>query len=995
MLGQLFSLARRRLSCATLGRVLGLALVLLPVSASMGVAQSGSGDGGGLSSILSQLNPNTVQQVLQGRQQNSTQVVQPSVPAGNSNNGPLGSSGIQLPSGLFSQAPTRLETIMSERAGTPLKLFGYDQLGNASLTNSSPAGAVQDDYILGPGDQLAVSLRGQQQADFQVTVDRDGRVILPNMPPIAAGGRRFGDFRADLDAAVHRAYISTNAYISVAQIRQVSVVVAGDVNQPGVKNLTGLSTPLDAILLAGGISKVGSLRGIRIIRGSRTLPYDLYSILTHHGVSSNFALADGDKIVVPPLGRTVAVTGWVRQPAIYEVAPGTAGMSSRNLVSLAGGLEVRGRYRMVLLRIDQDGIRQFVPVNDGAMVRDGDILFVQPANDEQVGGATLGGSESLSGKYSVGKSGSLAELLKPAGAMGTNPYTLFGVISRRDAHDYQRTLIAFSPLSVLNGGADFALQTDDIVRVFQVDEMHMLVSAVDVYGAQVKTQAQQAYSLNPDEILQQQGSIGVGQSSAAGLLTNGASVDQSQSNLGAGQPNNNPFSSNPNLLPGGNGVPSMMPSNGGNSGANDASQNGNSGNALNNPINAQGANNNAAPNGNQQNNPTGGNQNLQNNPNSNPLPAGQQANAGVPQFSDVVSELKVTPEAFINFLIDHQIRVGGAVADPGIYLVGPAVPLTDVLRAAGGTSRWANTSNIAIVSASVNNLTGTSETTRQTVGGDPAQLESVLIKPRDEIQIQQVYTKLDAGIVNVQGEVVSPGKYPITHGERLSELLVQIGGLSDYAYPYGTVFLRQSIAATEKQMYERTANEMEKQMVTALSRGTASASPNGGLTPEAFTGLQAFVHDLRSQPTVGRMTVVADPSVLAANPDKDPMLEDGDVVYIPQRPSTVTVMGDVMQAGTFPFDPKLSAKDYIDRAGGYGQDAESDESFVVYPDGTAKAIDSSWLSFGTDVIPPGSVIYIPRNFFPVDWWALTTTLASIMRDFAVSAASLAVISQHN
>jgi protein involved in polysaccharide export with SLBB domain len=143
------------------------------------------------------------------------------------------------------------------------------------------------------------------------------------------------------------------------------------------------------------------------------------------------------------------------------------------------------------------------------------------------------------------------------------------------------------------------------------------------------------------------------------------------------------------------------------------------------------------------------------------------------------------------------------------------------------------------------------------------------------------------------------------------------------------------------------------------------------------------------------MTVTADPSVLASHPGDDPLLEDGDVIFIPQRPSTVSVMGEVMQPGTFQFDPKMSAKDYIRRAGGFGDDAEEDEAFVVYPDGTAQRITSSWLGSDSDVLPPGSVIYVPRDLFPIDWLALSTTLADILKDFAVSAASLAVLHQAN
>src|SRR5665213_710864 len=102
--------------------------------------------------------------------------------------------------------PSRLEQIMSMRAGARLQQFGYDQLGRGAPVTIPETGAVQDDYILGPGDEIVVSLRGQENAEFRTTVDRNGQVVLPRLNPISASGRAFGNFRQDLEAAVHRAY---------------------------------------------------------------------------------------------------------------------------------------------------------------------------------------------------------------------------------------------------------------------------------------------------------------------------------------------------------------------------------------------------------------------------------------------------------------------------------------------------------------------------------------------------------------------------------------------------------------------------------------------------------------------------------------------------------------------------------------------------------------------------------------------------------------------
>ncbi len=81
-------------------------------------------------------------------------------------------------------------------------------------------------------------------------MDRDGRVVLPRIDPIAAGGRTFGAFRQDVDAAIHRAYVASSASVSLGRVRQVSVLVSGEVMFPGVRLVTGLSSVIDAILLS-------------------------------------------------------------------------------------------------------------------------------------------------------------------------------------------------------------------------------------------------------------------------------------------------------------------------------------------------------------------------------------------------------------------------------------------------------------------------------------------------------------------------------------------------------------------------------------------------------------------------------------------------------------------------------------------------------------------------------------------------------------------------
>jgi protein involved in polysaccharide export with SLBB domain len=150
---------------------------------------------------------------------------------------------------------------------------------------------------------------------------------------------------------------------------------------------------------------------------------------------------------------------------------------------------------------------------------------------------------------------------------------------------------------------------------------------------------------------------------------------------------------------------------------------------------------------------------------------------------------------------------------------------------------------------------------------------------------------------------------------------------------------------------------------------------------------------MRNQQALGRISVVGDPSLLASQPNLDPLLEAGDVVYIPQRPSTITVLGQVMQSGSFPYVAGMSAEDYIAKAGGASQLADTGEIYVVLPDGTARKMEKSWFHFNDTRLVPGSTIVVPRDVTPLDLRQTIIDVTQIFSQLAVSIASVAVISK--
>jgi protein involved in polysaccharide export with SLBB domain len=369
-------------------------------------------------------------------------------------------------------------------------------------------------------------------------------------------------------------------------------------------------------------------------------------------------------------------------------------------------------------------------------------------------------------------------------------------------------------------------------------------------------------------------------------------------------------------------------------------------------------------------------------------PDSYASNREVQTFGQLARQLGVDPLILINFLIDHRIRLDGAVRGPGSYFVGPNVTLKDIVDVAGGTVNWADESGVEVISTLADRASGRAATARKVLPLHRGMLADYIVQPYDQFRFSQIRTDVGVGAVTVQGEVRFPGNFQILRGEHLSDLLKRAGGLTSTAYPEGTVYLRQSAAQAEREGYSRAADEVQNQLVIAMTRiGT------GRLDPNTFSSMQAFVTELRNRQALGRISVEADPRKLASNPALDPLLEAGDVIYVPPRPSTVAVLGQVLQPGNFSYRRGATVEDYINQAGGYNSTADESLTYIVYPNGEARKVGRSWLSFDITKLPPGSSIVVPRDVTPLDLRQTIIDVSQIFSQFAVSIASVAVLSK--
>lgn len=385
--------------------------------------------------------------------------------------------------------PSALEKVYAKRIGAETKQFGYDLFGeieNEGLRhtpeNITPMGAVQDDFVLGTGDELLVTFTGQRTDQALYKIDTRGMLIIRALKPIPAAGKTILQIRNAVNAQI-RATHDTEAFISVSSVKQIGVLVVGHVNNPGRQNLNAFHSILDAINLAGGIKKNGSLRDIKLVRAGKTTRIDLYDILIADAPDIDIRLKDGDRLIIPPIGPTVAVTGAVKRPAIFEIKRRYSGaktfthntsetLTLNQMLALAGGVLTKGDNRFMKASITASGREDIKQITDpfSPYFDDGSILSVLRAEEKKKGTIELIGQTTAAGAYDLNRIKSLSDLISSTDILGENIYAPIGIIERWNTEQLATTYIKFSIRSVLDKKTQINLtENDKIILLSNAD----------------------------------------------------------------------------------------------------------------------------------------------------------------------------------------------------------------------------------------------------------------------------------------------------------------------------------------------------------------------------------------------------------------------------------------------------------------------------------------------------------------------------------------------
>ena len=363
----------------------------------------------------------------------------------------------------------------------PLERFGLNVFRqppeSTGIPMDLPAGP---EYVLGPGDGLTIDLWGGVSQRLFRTVDREGRLSLPEAGPLLASGRTLGEVQEAVQRILRTQYRDVSADISLGRLRTVRVYVVGEVASPGAYDISSLSTPLNALFAAGGVTARGSLRLLRHSRGRQLVEdVDVYDLLLH-GIRGDLKnLENGDTLLVPPVGALVTVDGMVRRPAVYELRGET---NLAEALDLAGGvlpaaalrhievqrLEAHEKRTMLSVNLDVTSDPQAVRRQLAAFsVRDGDEIHIFPIAPYNIAEVYLQGHVLRPGRYAFTPGMRVPDLLASYRDLLPEPAKHYAEIIRLCQPDWRPVVESFDLEEALaNPSASPKLEPLDTVRIF-------------------------------------------------------------------------------------------------------------------------------------------------------------------------------------------------------------------------------------------------------------------------------------------------------------------------------------------------------------------------------------------------------------------------------------------------------------------------------------------------------------------------------------------------
>ncbi|HZF99422.1 MAG TPA: SLBB domain-containing protein [Chitinophagales bacterium] len=389
----------------------------------------------------------------------------------------------QMPSDTFytpifsSVDSLKVDTAMQQDTVRRFKRYGLDlfQNRNIQVFNRSTDLMAPDNYIIGTGDKISISVWGYSSYSAAFTIDETGSIFPPQSGKIYLRGLTLGEARKLIRSRFSSSFDFRNndLEVTILNARSITVNVVGEVFQPGSFTFPAFNTAFNALIAAGGVTERGSLRTIFIKRAGKTVKtFDVYAFLQNPTTLDDFYLQDNDYVFVPSVGKVVEITGAVQRPMEYELKEDE---NLNDLVSLAGGLASTAyTSSWTLKRNSNQGVTfleipydRSVEAKQNVELKSGDVLTVPSIPTQMVNHIVVNGPLTLTGDQSFRPGEKLDDLLK------RNPPLIETAMDRafvtRRMPDFTSVNFPFVPENIVrdtNATDNIALENGDVINFF-------------------------------------------------------------------------------------------------------------------------------------------------------------------------------------------------------------------------------------------------------------------------------------------------------------------------------------------------------------------------------------------------------------------------------------------------------------------------------------------------------------------------------------------------
>ena len=372
------------------------------------------------------------------------------------------------------------------------QVFGRNIFNTSNLTFEPSSNLpTPANYRLGAGDEIIIDIWGNNQVSIQETISPDGAISIDNLGLVFLNGMTVNQATSYLRKELNKLYAgladenpTSHIKVSLGNSRTIQVNVMGEVYQPGTYALSAFSTVFHALYSAGGVSDIGSLRNIQVVRNGKNIAnVDIYDFIMHGKTKDDINLQEGDVIIVSPYEALVKIEGNVKRPMKYEMQNDE---TVATLLKYAGNFTSDAYTRSIkVVRQNGKEYQIFTVENIDFSVfklKDGDVLTAEAILDRYENKLEIKGAVYRPGIYQFGGNlNTVKQLVEKADGVMADAF-LGRAVLHRQREDLTREIIQVDMKGILNGTKpDIALKRNDVLYIPSIHDLKDLGN-VEVFG---------------------------------------------------------------------------------------------------------------------------------------------------------------------------------------------------------------------------------------------------------------------------------------------------------------------------------------------------------------------------------------------------------------------------------------------------------------------------------------------------------------------------------